>query len=82
MGVALARRRIVAGRRGSWRGRDSYSLFEIVDKAGNLLAGVPADDVFDDDERADVLAWLRRDRFDRREVNRQLEQPDLWEVPA
>ena len=61
---------------------DSHSLFELIDKARDLLAGVPVDVVFDDGERADLLAWVRRDRFDRREVNQQLDQLDSWEVPA
>jgi hypothetical protein len=61
---------------------DSHSLFELVDKARDLLAGAPVDVVLDDGERADLLAWVRRDRFDRREVNQQLDQLDSWEVPA
>ena len=61
---------------------DSHSLFEILDKAEALLAGVPYDAVFEDDERAELGAWLHRDRFDRREVNDQLAQFYSWEVPA
>ena len=55
-------------------------MFEILYKAEALLAGVPYDDVFDDGERTDLQAWFERDRFDRRDANRQPRELQTREV--